>query len=121
MGDERQIDCRGYARAADLRGYLANTFVGTKEKHFVFEDRSADHAPVLVAVQRVFRSVILVSEKVCGFQHGIAQILEYRAMKLVATALGHDAHLSARPTSHLSLPHTIPHSNPLTHALHPPA
>src|SRR5260370_19203167 len=105
MGDERQIDCRGYARAADLRGYLAKTFVGTKEKHFVFEDRSADHAPVLVAVQRVFRSVILVSEKVCGFQHGIAQILEYRPMQLVATALGHYPDLPARATSKLTRRH----------------
>ena len=56
-------------------------------------------------MQRIFRTFILVREKIGGIQHRIAQILEHRAVKLVGAALGNDADLAARAAAELRRGH----------------
>ena len=56
-------------------------------------------------MQGVLRTSILVSEKIRGVQHGIAQILESCPMKFIGTALSDNVYLSARTTTELRCGH----------------
>lgn len=67
---------------------LPIAFVVEEVKRFVFDDRAADIAAELIALEAALFDARTVAEKVIGVQRAVPMEFKERPMKIVRTALG---------------------------------
>ena len=93
--EKSPLRCAGVStNAVVARGNIAElrSLVGAEEEEPVLDDRAADAAAKLVALEMVRHR----REKVARVHRAVAQELEHRAVQLVRAGLGHDVDHGAR-------------------------
>src|SRR5262249_48368307 len=95
VGDSGPFVRGGNTSGTDGGRDLPEALIGKEEEGPVFSNRPARGGAELIAVQNVLLAALLVGEEVGGVHFRFAKILEGRAVKLVAAALGHDVDLAA--------------------------
>ena len=80
-----------HRREVNRRGGNPRSLVVHKKEEFVAQDRAAERASVLVALQHRTRQALLVVEKVVRIEVGIAHVIVERAVELIGPALTDDA------------------------------
>ena len=73
--------------------------IAAEEEQFVFDDRAANDAAVLIALE----GVALRREEVSGVEHAVADEFENVAVKLISSRLGHRVNGGRRVITVLSL------------------